>query len=73
MKNIIKARRKALGISQAQLAERIGVNTSAVGMWELGERKPRHEKIPKLAEALGCTIGNLYGEVRIRRRKGRAD
>ena len=32
--------RRAAGISQAQLAERLGVSPSAIGMYEQGRREP---------------------------------
>ena len=61
MQDFIKAQRKRLGLSQAELAEILGVAVSAVGMWESGERRPRHETIPTLARVLRCTIDDLYG------------
>lgn len=58
----IRKYREAAGLTQAQLAERIGVTLGAVSQWELGLCNPKSEHLPKLAAALGCTIGNLYGE-----------
>lgn len=33
---IIRAQRKTLGLTQEQVAERLGVSTSAVNKWERG-------------------------------------
>lgn len=48
------------GLSQAQLAELMETTQAAVAMWETGVRRPRIEKIPKLAEVLGCTVADLF-------------
>lgn len=54
----IKARRTELGLTQRQLAERIGTSQGRVGDWERGEVSPSLELIEKLAEHLGSfTIG----------------
>ena len=37
----IKAFRDALGLTQEELAERIGVTHSAISQWESGKKKPR--------------------------------
>lgn len=60
MEKIIAARRNALGLSQQELAEELGVSQSAVAMWETGKRKPRSGELPKLAQVLGCTIDELF-------------
>ena len=36
----IRRRRRLAGLTQAQLAERVGVHVNAVGRWERGERQP---------------------------------
>ncbi len=47
----IKAIRDKLGISQAQFAEKIGVNSGAViGNWEKGLNEPKIEQIIKISE-----------------------
>ena len=51
--------RKASGLSQYQLASRIGVTQSSVGYWEMSEKPPRAEILPKLAHALGVTVEEL--------------
>lgn len=56
----IRERRSRLGMSQAELAEHIGVNQTAVSQWERGIITPTLNKARKLAETLGCTIDELY-------------
>ena len=57
----LKELRKKAGLTQKELSKRIGYkHQSAVGMMELGERKLPSDKIPILAEALGCEIKDLF-------------
>lgn len=63
MQERIKEMRERAGLTQAQLAQRLGFESqSLISMWETGERTPRSEKLPELAQILGCTIGDLFGE-----------
>ena len=57
--NPIAARRQALGLTQAQLAEQIGVIQQTVDKWEHGVRNPGIPSLKKLAAALGCSIEDL--------------
>lgn len=45
----IRKIRKALGWTQVQLAERLGVDPNTVARWEREERRPQSEKMLKLA------------------------
>lgn len=56
----LKSRRIALGLSQAELADKLGIVQSAISAWESGEKMPRASQLPALAEALSCTIDELY-------------
>lgn len=56
----IRALREKKGISQAQLAEAISVDRSAVAKWESAGVYPRADKIPAICDALGCTPNDLY-------------
>lgn len=56
----IKELREARGLTQNQLADRVGVCQAAVGKWETSAAYPAAEKLPRLAAALGCTIDALY-------------
>lgn len=55
----IKSIREANGLTQEELANQLGVNRSAVAMWEAGKAMPRADKLLKLAELLGCTVDEL--------------
>ena len=56
----IKERREALGLSQEQLAERLGVTQTSEHKWERGKAMPSTAKLPKLAELFHCTIDDLF-------------
>ena len=47
------------GLTQAQLAEIIGVHKNMVYGWETGKFKPRGENLLKLADALNCDARDL--------------
>ena len=47
------------GWSQAELARRIGVSTSAIGMYEQGRREPSLDLLVRLAQELGVTTDYL--------------
>jgi transcriptional regulator with XRE-family HTH domain len=49
----IQLRRKALGLSQAALADEVGVTQGAVSAWETGRTAPRHEQVEELERVLG--------------------
>ena len=58
--NIALFRGKA-GLTQAALAERIGVTAQAISKWETGGGYPDVETIPLLADQLGTTTDSLFG------------
>lgn len=51
----IRARRKALKLTQQALASSVGVSHVAVSQWEKEETLPRGENLLRLAEWLQCT------------------
>lgn len=57
----IKSLRERQGLSQGELAARMGVDKAAVCRWESGKASPRTERLPELARILDCTIDDLYG------------
>ena len=57
----IKAARKSAGISQAELAERIGVPYQSIGQWERNERNPKIETLQRIADALSIPVYQLFG------------
>lgn len=55
----IKEARKALGLTQEQLAKALGVTQGAVAQWENGISHPAFEKLPQVASVLNMTIDEL--------------
>lgn len=53
--------RRARGMTQGQLAEKVGCYTKDISRWENGERNPASKSLHALANALGCTIDELMG------------
>ncbi len=56
---LIAERRRALGLSQAALAERLHVTDKAVSRWETGRGMPAVDSLEPLAEALGLSVSEL--------------
>ena len=52
-------RRRAVGYTQEQLAEVLGVERSTMVRWEAGETTPQPWCRPKLAEALAVSVDDL--------------
>lgn len=61
MNNTIKERRKALGITQKELADTLSISDKTVSRWESGNQIPDAILLPDLAEALKISINELYG------------
>ena len=57
----ISANRKALGLTQDQLAEQLGVTAQAVSKWENDQSCPDIQTLPRLAEIFGITTDALLG------------
>jgi transcriptional regulator with XRE-family HTH domain len=55
----IKAIREKRGLTQKQLADRLGVKQQNISDWERGERSPSVKNLKKLAEVLNCQIDDL--------------
>lgn len=55
MINTIKEKREAVGLTQAELAEKIGVDTSTVCLWESGKREPKFTSVMKMAKVFDCS------------------
>ena len=57
--NILSAR-KAAGLSQEALGEKLGVVSQTVSKWERGESAPDAMLLPPLADALGVSLDALF-------------
>ena len=55
----IAALRQNSGLSQAELARRLHISTSAVGMYEQGRREPSVETLIALAQEFGVSLDYL--------------
>lgn len=53
------ASREAAGLSQKEAAQKIGVDQSAVSLWECGKTRPRASLLLKIAEIYGVTVDEL--------------
>ena len=61
--NELAERRTALGLSQRELAHRVGTTQSAIARLESGGRPPRIDTLLRIADALDC---DLHVELRPR-------
>lgn len=57
----IRAARKIQGLTQKELATRLGISPAGIAQWENGLRNPKHENVKKIADALGVNVTVLYG------------
>lgn len=59
--NVISEKRKALGLTQQALAEKLHVSFQAISKWENGTSCPDIELLPQIAAILKTTIDSLLG------------
>jgi transcriptional regulator with XRE-family HTH domain len=57
----VRARRRASGLTQAELAERAGVSVDAIGQIERGKIAASFDTIGALAQALDVHPAELFG------------
>ena len=62
LKDRIAGIRKYKGLTQAELANKIGMTTRAIQNYESGNRIPKSAVLEKIAEGLGVTIDDLASE-----------
>lgn len=58
----IASRRRMLDLTQAQLAERLGVDTETLSRFERGKHLPSLATLERLAEQLQTTVATLLDE-----------
>lgn len=51
--------RKAAGLTQKELADKLGVIQQQVAKWEAAGANPQTKTLKRIAEALGCDIDEL--------------
>lgn len=60
MGDIIREKRRALGLTQEQVAEHLGISTPAVNKWERGASNPDLALLPALARLLKTDLNALF-------------
>lgn len=63
MDNLLILRKNA-GLTQRQLADKLGVCSNTISQYELGKRKPDVVKLSKLAMLLNCTVDDLLASIK---------
>ena len=58
----LKYFRKRAGLTQQELADKIGVSRSTIGMYESAEREPDFETLEAIADVLNVNMSILLGE-----------
>lgn len=56
----IARRRKAVGLTQDQLAEKLNISGASLSRIENGMAAPRFPRLEELAEILGCNVADLF-------------
>ena len=59
---LIKAARKKAGMTQAQLAEKLGISYVGVSQWENDLRNPKLDTLQRIASALGVPVQDLISD-----------
>ena len=58
--NIFRKIREQSGLTQQQMADKLGVSRSAIGMYENGERLPSDEVKKRIAEYHKCSVQFIF-------------
>ena len=59
--NIFKRLRNSCGLTQAEIAEKLGISRSTIGMYETGAREPDFDTLEKIADFFNVDIDYLLG------------
>ena len=59
---VFKNLRKDNNLTQAELAKKLGVAPSTVGMYERGQREPDFETLEKIANCFSVNMNTLLGK-----------
>lgn len=57
----LSALRKGAGMTQAELAKKLGISKSSVSMYECGNREPEFDLLEKMADLLQVDMNVLLG------------
>ncbi len=58
---ILRRKRRAKGLTQEELGEKLGTSQQAVSQWERNGKWPTLFTALAIADALGCTLDELAG------------
>ena len=61
LKDNIKKARLKVGLTQSEVAEKLGVAQAQYARWESGGRNPKDETVKKLAEIFDVSFDSLKG------------
>jgi transcriptional regulator with XRE-family HTH domain len=64
----LHAAREAAGLTQSQVAEKMGVTQTAYGVWERYPVALRPDQIEELAKLLNVTVEHLFGRDQVKAR-----
>ncbi|MGN0163413.1 MAG: helix-turn-helix domain-containing protein [Candidatus Ornithomonoglobus sp.] len=56
----IKHKRMSKGLTQDELANKLGIKRTTVSMWETGKSNPTADRLLDVAQVLECTVDELY-------------
>ena len=65
LKNTLKLARIKAGLTQKDLARKLGFSPSTIGMYEQGRRKPNYNTLTEISGALGISIFDFFPNQRI--------
>ncbi|RGN67541.1 XRE family transcriptional regulator [Streptococcus anginosus] len=57
----LKKHRKDIGLTQVDIASRLGISQQAYASWERGVKKPTQENLVKIAQVLNVSVDYLVG------------
>jgi transcriptional regulator with XRE-family HTH domain len=58
----VRDRREALGVTQAQLGQSVGVTFQQIQKYERGTNRISAAALLRIADALACSVADLYGD-----------
>lgn len=58
----LKKLREGLGLTQKQLADKLGVNRATIGGYETKGKEPSYDTLFKLAKIFNCSLDVLLGD-----------
>lgn len=61
----VKKLRIEAGLTQEDIAKKLGLSKTAVGAWENGRAKPRLDKMNQLSDLFGVPVSELLGESQV--------